>query len=92
MTRPSSFNCWNALRAVPRLDKPAEYGLQTIEGEPPDMSLVPPDSCAFAARCAYCTEECGTKRPPLREVTPGHFCACFHMDETAEEREALLHD
>ena len=80
------------LRAVPRLDKPVEYGLQTIEGEPPDMSLIPPDSCAFAARCSYCTEECKTRRPPQREVTPGHFCACFHQDETAQEREVLLRD
>ncbi len=80
------------LRAVPRLDKPVSYGLQTIEGEPPDMSTVAPDSCAFAARCGYATEECWNRRPELRQVSETHKCACFHQDETADEREALLHD
>ncbi len=78
------------LRAVPRLDKPASYGLQTIEGEPPDMSQVSPDVCAFAPRCRYATKECLAGRPVSTTVTGTHLCACFHQDETAAEREALL--
>ena len=31
------------IRAVPRLDLPRSHGLYTIEGEPPDMSKIPPD-------------------------------------------------
>ena len=77
------------INAVPRLDLPRSHGLRTIEGEPPDMSTVPPESCAFAHRCKYATDECWHKRPPLEEVESGHQCACFHMDETKEEREAL---
>ena len=30
------------IRAVPRLDLPRSHGLHTIEGEPPDMSKIPP--------------------------------------------------
>ena len=81
------------IRAVPRLDLPREDGLSTIEGEPPDMSQSPPDCCAFHSRCKYCTEQCRSSRPPLRSVTEGelsHRCACFHMDETGPEREALM--
>ena len=78
------------IRAVPRLDLPRSHGLHTIEGEPPDMSLIPVNCCAFAHRCRYATEECRTERPPLEPVKGGHFCACFHMDETREEREALV--
>ncbi len=77
------------INAVPRLDLPRSHGLHTIEGEPPDMSQVPPNSCAFAHRCKYATEECRNNRPQLETVTEGHLCACFHMDETKEEREAL---
>ena len=78
------------IRAVPRLDLPRSHGLHTIPGEPPDMSAVPKNSCAFAARCKYATDECLKKRPPLETIGEGHECACFHMDETKEEREELV--
>lgn len=78
------------VRAVPRLDLPRSHGLHTIPGEPPDMSLIPEQCCAFANRCKYATDECRSVRPPLEPVAEGHFCACFHKDETKEEREALV--
>lgn len=78
------------INAVPRLDLPRSHGLHTIEGEPPDMSQVPPESCAFAHRCKYATEECRKNRPQLKTVENEHRCACFHMDRTKEEREALV--
>ena len=78
------------IRAVPRLDLPRSYGLNAIEGEPPDMSRIPPDFCAFAGRCGYATDICREQRPPLEEITPGHFCACFHKDETEKERSELV--
>lgn len=78
------------INAVPRLDLPRSHGLRTIEGEPPDMSKIPPRSCAFSDRCKYCTEECRTKRPPLVEVENGHSCACFHMDAAQRDRDEVL--
>ncbi|MBP1736474.1 MAG: transporter ATP-binding protein [Oscillospiraceae bacterium] len=72
------------INAVPRLDLPRSHGLRTIEGEPPDMSKIAPDSCAFKQRCRYATEECGSRRPPLTEVGEGHSCACFHMNQAQE--------
>lgn len=71
------------IQAVPRLDRPRTKELYTIKGEPPDMSRVPPDCCAFAPRCPYETSECTKSRPEDREVAPGHTCACFNMDLTA---------
>ena len=73
------------INAVPRLDLPRSHGLHTIEGEPPDMSTIPVDSCAFAGRCKYATEECRTKRPPLEHLEGEHYCACFHMDAAVKE-------
>ena len=78
------------VRAVPRLDLPRSHGLHTIPGEPPDMSRIPEQSCAFAGRCPHATQECHTQRPPFVSVGEGHECACFHMDETKAEREALV--
>ena len=78
------------IRAVPRLDLPRSYGLNAIEGEPPDMSKIPPDSCAFAGRCKYATDVCREQRPPLEEIREGHLCACFHKDETEHERRELV--
>ena len=77
------------LRAVPRLDLPRSHGLHTIEGEPPNMAKVPPNCCAFHYRCKYATEECRCQRPELADVADGHRCACFHMEETAAEREEV---
>ena len=76
------------IQAVPRLDRPRSKELFTIKGQPPDMSRVPADCCAFAERCEYETSECTRARPPEREVCPGHTCACFHMDLTAKEETA----
>lgn len=78
------------IRAVPRLDLPRSYGLNTIEGEPPDMSKIQPNSCAFAKRCKYATEECFQQRPEPKEINPGHFCSCFHEDQTEKERGELV--
>ena len=78
------------ISAVPRLDLPRSHGLHTIEGEPPDMSKIPPRSCAFAQRCRYCTEKCRTHRPPLKQLGGGHACACFHMDEAHRGAEEVL--
>ena len=38
----------------------------------------PKPGCRFAARCPYATEECHSVNPELREVAPGHVCACHH--------------
>jgi oligopeptide/dipeptide ABC transporter ATP-binding protein len=78
------------INAVPRLDLPRSHGLHTIEGEPPDMSQIPANCCAFAHRCKYATEECRNQRPQPTHLENEHYCSCFHMDKTKEEREALV--
>ena len=75
------------IRAVPRLDLPRSYGLHTIEGDPPDMTKVPRNSCAFSARCPFATEQCRTERPTPVEVGKEHTCSCFHMDQLLESRD-----
>ncbi|MFM0642918.1 MULTISPECIES: ABC transporter ATP-binding protein [Burkholderiaceae] len=67
------------LNALPRLtDDDDDQPLQTIPGNPPLPGEVG-QGCAFAPRCAYCTEHCLEARPPLAAVEgyPDALRACF---------------
>ncbi|HSA90048.1 MAG TPA: ABC transporter ATP-binding protein [Burkholderiales bacterium] len=74
------------LRSVPRLDEPRRARLDPIQGQPPDLTRLPP-GCAFAPRCAYRVERCG-EAPPLVEVGPGHTSACWEAMRLVQERTA----
>ena len=41
----------------------------------------PPDECRFAKRCLYFCEKCAGGVPPLEEVLPNHFVACWRSGE-----------
>jgi oligopeptide/dipeptide ABC transporter ATP-binding protein len=65
------------LRSVPRLDEPRRARLDPIEGQPPDLSRLPP-GCAFAPRCAFRVARCEAQAPVLEEVgSGGHVAACW---------------
>ncbi len=65
------------LQSVPRLDATRRGKLQPIEGAPRDM-LSQPSACPFQPRCRYEVEESRMSVPPLRELEPGHWVACFN--------------
>jgi oligopeptide transport system ATP-binding protein len=90
--RPRHPYTLGLLQSVPRLDASQRGPLTPIEGAPRDM-LTPPRSCPFQPRCRYAVDESATKVPPLQEVEPGHFVACFNpvpADEWAVSRRAVL--
>ncbi|OUN06834.1 peptide ABC transporter ATP-binding protein [Flavonifractor sp. An92] len=68
------------LSAVPVPDPRASRSRKRIllQGEIPSP-MRPPTGCPFHPRCPYATEECARKRPPLREVSPGHWTACHQV-------------
>jgi oligopeptide/dipeptide ABC transporter ATP-binding protein len=72
------------LRSVPRLDEPRRERLQPIDGQPPDLTRLPP-GCAFAPRCAYRVDRCGAAAPPLVPVGTGHLSACWESAHLAAE-------
>jgi oligopeptide/dipeptide ABC transporter ATP-binding protein len=74
------------LRSVPRLDEPRRARLDPIQGQPPDLTQLPP-GCAFAPRCAYRVERCG-EIPPLEEVLPAHKSACWEAMRLVKEKAA----
>ncbi len=49
--------------------------IEPIQGEPPSP-LDAPAGCAFADRCANCSEICLRERPTLRQLDPDHLVAC----------------
>jgi len=64
------------LASVPRLDKPRKERLAPIDGQPPNLILLPP-GCSFMPRCSHRMEICSNERPELRPVGDGHFTACW---------------
>jgi oligopeptide/dipeptide ABC transporter ATP-binding protein len=71
------------LRSVPRLDEPRRARLDPIQGQPPDLTRLPP-GCSFAPRCAYRVERC-SEAPKLVEVGPGHTSACWEAMRLVRE-------
>jgi len=68
------------LASVPRLDEPRRERLAPIEGQPPDLTRLPP-GCAFAPRCGYRVERCLVEVPPLSSIGDGgHVAACWEAD------------
>jgi len=76
------------LESIPNTDMPSHTRLQPIPGRPPNL-LDPPVGCAFAARCRYARPECLESKPPLAEIEPDHWVACFNPVGTDAGRAAL---
>ncbi len=77
------------LRSVPRLDEPRRARLDPIEGQPPDLTRLPP-GCAFVPRCAFRVERCVQDVPPLRPIGgPGHVSACWEAERLARAKEGV---
>jgi peptide/nickel transport system ATP-binding protein len=60
--------------AVPQPDVTKE--LESIKGSVPNL-ITPPSGCRFHPRCNFAFEKCPLIKPPMIEVSPGHFVACL---------------
>ncbi len=73
------------LAAIPHLDDAAraEPGrrarLNEIKGMVPSLARLPA-GCSFAPRCGFATDRCREAYPPLEELRPRHWVACWHAD------------
>ncbi len=57
---------------------PREGRLATINGRVPTPAEMP-GGCRFASRCPFVIAACRESRPPLLEVSAGHFAACIRV-------------
>jgi len=65
------------IEAIPDPDPTNRFRERNVPpGEPPNL-INPPPGCRFHPRCPYAKEECKIKEPPMKEVEPGHFVACW---------------
>lgn len=77
---PSHPYTHGLLRAIPRLDIPQDT-LQTIPGDPPDLTALPP-GCPFSPRCSSSHDPCTERMPTLEGFDMGRFRACHAARET----------
>jgi len=76
------------LRSVPRLDEPRRARLAPIEGQPPDVTRLPP-GCSFAPRCSFRVARCTQEVPPLETVENAHRSACWEAKRLEKVQVAL---
>jgi oligopeptide/dipeptide ABC transporter ATP-binding protein len=51
-----------------------------LEGEIPS-AINPRDECPLVSRCPFALPECRNGMPPLIEIEPGHWSACYRSSE-----------
>ena len=64
------------MNSIPSLIAKKENRLVPIKGVVPDV-LEMGEGCGFQTRCPHTTEICERQMPPLIEVAPGHYAACW---------------
>lgn len=69
------------ISAIPVADPNVARASQRIvlQGDVPSP-LNPPSGCRFRTRCPYADERCAAEVPAFKQVTPGHWAACHHLD------------
>ncbi|MGN0056226.1 MAG: ABC transporter ATP-binding protein [Atopobiaceae bacterium] len=77
------------LDVIPRIRHERIRDKKILHGDVPSPTN-PPAGCVFHTRCSKCMKVCQQKAPQLREVQPGHLCACHLYDEALSEAERQL--
>ena len=74
------------LDVIPRIRHERIQDKKILQGDVPSPTN-PPAGCVFHTRCQHCMKVCCERAPAMREVKPGHKCACHLFDEGLTEEE-----
>ena len=74
------------LDVIPRIRHERIQDKKVLEGDVPSPTN-PPVGCVFHTRCTHCMKVCCEREPEMREVKPGHKCACHLFDEGLTDEE-----
>lgn len=85
--KPSHPYTLGLLESIPSIEK-SEERLVPIKGSPPNVKEIP-TSCPFAPRCSFAVERCTQENPPLSEVAPQHYAACWEWEKARAYVEAV---
>lgn len=66
------------LSAIPILSGREKMERIVLKGDVPSAAHVP-SGCRFHTRCYLADERCKNSEPELKEISPGHFCACHKL-------------
>ncbi len=70
------------MAAIPIPDPSLRRQRALLRGDVPS-SMRPPAGCRFHPRCPVAVAHCAQQEPPFREVSPGHWAACWLVGESA---------
>ena len=68
------------IKSVPRLDKPTNEKLYSIEGQPPNVIDLP-ECCPFHPRCEKAMDKCRNTYPPVKNFGEGREVRCWLYEE-----------
>ncbi|MDH4129025.1 MAG: ABC transporter ATP-binding protein, partial [Spirochaetota bacterium] len=64
------------ISAIPHPDPDYKKSEIILMGDIPSP-IDPPSGCVFHTRCPKVIDECKKELPVLKEIKPGHLCACI---------------
>jgi len=67
------------MSAIPVPDPGFKRERIILKGDVPSP-LRPPSGCRFHPRCPVALEHCSKQEPEFKEVSPGHWVACFRVE------------
>jgi len=67
------------MSAIPIPDPHLRRQRILLSGDVPSP-VNPPSGCRFHPRCPVALEHCAVQQPEFREVSPGHWAACWRVD------------
>ena len=68
------------IKSVPRLDKPTDERLYSIDGQPPNVINLP-ECCPFHPRCDRAMDKCRNTYPPVKTFGEGREVRCWLYEE-----------